>query len=482
MKKYFRHISLVFLSLTIFGCNDELKNLQPFTQGNPSTFFTTVQTFQYGVDGAYNKFYSYYAPNAGYQGMPDILSDNVVLAATGRKSNETSYDYRYQPNTGGPVDLYWSQAYEAVNSANLVIGQINNLPDGNDKDNILGQALAARAIAHFDLARFYAKIPTQSSDANQSPGIIYIKVEDGDTEDPLAEPSRETVASNYEEIIGDLTRASQLIAADNGEGRLNKNGVYGMLSRVYLYNGQYQEAINAANMVDVPLATMDELPGVYTDSNNAGIVIEWSVNTSSESGFDNVGVIYSQTVSGDLRSEYVIDYAFYQSVSDNDIRKPIMVKPATYAGNDYNAINKFIGEGNQINGLLDIKVMREGEVLLNKAEAQFDLGNEGDALATLNTLRAARYENFIPGTETGAALEQAIQFNRRVELSFEGHRFFDIKRRGEAVTRSNFGDFADGGGTPAEVKTLPAGDNKFQLPIPLGETNANANLEQNPGY
>ncbi|HEA31129.1 MAG TPA: RagB/SusD family nutrient uptake outer membrane protein [Leeuwenhoekiella sp.] len=471
------------MALVFVGCNDELKELEPFVQGNPSTFFNTEQTFQYGVDGAYAQFFNYYADGAnGYQGLPDILSDNVIIARTGRLSNETFYDYRYQPNTGGSVSLWWSEAYEAISNANLVIGQIDNLADSPEKDNILGQALAARAIAHFDLVRAYAKIPTQSADAAQSPGIIYIKVEDGDTDDPLANPTRETVASNYTEILGDLTRASQLIGDDNGEGRLNKNGVFGMLSRVYLYNGQYQDAISAANQVDAPIATKEQLPGVFTDDNNAGVLIEWSVNTSSESTYENVGVLYSQTVSGDLKSEYVIDYAFYTSIDTSDVRRPIMVERVMYSNNDYNAINKFKGEGTQINGLLDIKVLRMAEVFLNKAEAQFELGMETEALATLNVLRAERYNNFVAGTETGSALEEAIQFNRRVELSFEGHRFFDLKRRGKAITRSDFGDFADGGGTPAEIKVLPAGDNKFQLPLPIGETNANSNIEQNPGY
>ena len=68
------------------------------------------------------------------------------------------------------------------------------------------------------------------------------------------------------------------------------------------------------------------------------------------------------------------------------------------------------------------------------------------------------------------------------ELSFEGHRFFDLKRLGLPVTRSNNGDIIDGSGTPPEVLTLPAGDFRFQFPIPTAETQANPNFEQNPGY
>lgn len=488
MKKYLNLIGIFFITLTYMGCSDEVEDLQPFTQGNPETFFNSVATFQNGVDGIYSQLWNYYSSTgSGLQGLPDLLSDNVILVQTGRRSNETNYDYRYNPNSGGLVDLYWSEAYEAINVANLVIGQIDNLADGPDKDNILGQSLAARAYAHFDLARVYAQIPTQSSGANASPGVVYIKVEDGDTADPFALPARETVAQNYTEIIGDLERAAALIGADNGEGRLDQDAVNGILSRVYLYNGQYQDAIDAANSVSTPLATPAELPGVYTDVNNAGIVWELSVNTSSESNFNNVGVIYSQSTldgSGQIAttiSEYAIDFAFFDSVDPNDIRRNVMQFVGTNQGNDYNAVRKFLGEAGQVNGRVDVKVIRAAEVLLNKAEAQFELGQQAQALASLDMLRAQRFTSFTSG-ETGQALEDAIQFNRRVELSFEGHRFFDLKRRGEAVQRSTFGDIIDGSGTPAEVQTLAAGDFRFQLPIPIDETNANSNLTQNDGY
>ena len=474
---------LLFLSLSIYSCDDEINDLQPFVNGNPDTFFNSVSSFQNGVDGIYSQLWNYYASStSGLQGLPDILSDNVVLATTGRRSNETYYDFRYEANSGGAIPLYWSEAYEAVNAANLVIGQIDNLPDGEEKDNILGQALAARAYAHFDLARLFAKIPTQSADAASSPGIVYMKVEDGDTSDPFAQPARETVASNYTEIIGDLERAATLISDDNGEGRLDENAVWGILSRVYLYNGDYEKVIDAANKVTVDIATPSELPGVYTDSNNAGIVWELSVNTSSESRFENVGVLYSQSNATSTISEYVIDFEFFESVDTTDVRKDVMQFVGTNSGNEYNAVKKFLGETGQVNGLVDIKVLRAAEVTLNKAEAQYRLGGlEDEALATLNELRDERYSSYAGG-ETGSALLDAILFNRRVELSFEGHRFFDLKRLGMAIERSSFGDIIDGSGTPAEILVLPASSYKFQLPIPISEMNANSNMEQNPGY
>ncbi|RIV49133.1 RagB/SusD family nutrient uptake outer membrane protein [Flagellimonas taeanensis] len=483
--KFYIYCLALFTTTAFVSCDDELNGLQPFTEGNPETFFNSVSSFQNGVDGIYSQFWNYYASSgSGLQGLPDILSDNVILAQTGRRSNEVYYDYRYNPNTGGAITLYWSEAYEAVNAANLVIGQIDNLVDGPEKDNILGQAMAARAIAHFDLARIYAKIPTQSADANSSLGIVYLKVEDGDTGDPFAQPARETVASNYTEIIDDLEQAADLIGTNNGEGRLNRNAVYAMLSRVYLYNGDYQLAINAANQVTAPIvdATVEgALLDVYEDTTNDGVIIEWSVNTSSESGFSNVGVLYSQTTPPNTVSEYVVDYEFFNNLDANDLRREVIQYDATNQGNNYNAVRKFLGETGQVNGRVDIKVLRAAEVLLNKAEAQFELNQPAAALTTLDLLRDKRYTSYVGG-ESGQALEDAIQYERRVELSFEGHRFFDIKRRGEAVMRSNNGDIADGSGTPPEILTLSAGDHRFQFPIPIDEINANPNMEPNPGY
>ena len=416
MKNNFKYVIVLFLSLSLFSCDDEINNLEPFVNGNPSTFFNSVSTFQNGVDGIYAQFQNYYASaGSGLQGIPDILSDNVVLATTGRRSNEVFYDYRYNPNTGGAVTLYFSEAYEAINAANLVIGQIDNLADGPEKDNILGQALMARAFAHFDLVRIYGKIPTQSADANSSLGVPYLKVEDGDTGDPFAQPARETVGSNYMEIIGDLERASGLLFDENGEGRFDRDAAFALLSRVYLYNGEYQKVIDAANEVSEPIATPAQLPGVYTDSNNAGVIIEFSVNTSSESRESNVGVLYSQSNSSATISEYAIDFAFFNSIDTTDVRRDVIQFVGTNQGNDYNAIKKFLGEAGQVNGRVDAKVLRAAEVTLNKAEAQFRLGMEGAALQTLNMLRDLRFSSY-EGGESGDELLDAILFNRRVEL------------------------------------------------------------------
>ena len=484
MKNIISKISVILgLVVVLASCEDELNRDQVFTETTAEQFFNSPESFVNGLNGIYSQFQNYYASaGSGLQGIPDILADNCVLVQTGRTSNELYYDYRYVANSGGALALYWSEAYEAINIANLVIENIDNLVDGPIKDNILAEALACRALAHFDLARIYAPIPTQSGDANNADGIVYFSFESGDTGDPFVQPARESVGDNYVEILADLTEAASKINADNGEGRFDRDAVNALLSRVYLYTGNWQAAIDAANLVTTPLAAAANLELVYQDATNEGVIMEFSVNTSSEAGESNVGVLYSQSSGSTTISEYAIEFDFWASIAPNDLRRNAIQFVGENQGNQYNAIKKFLGETGQVNGRLDAKVIRAAEVVLNKAEAQFNLGLESDALATLDQLRANRYTGFVSGGETGAALDAAIQFERRVELCFEGHRWFDLKRRGEAVQRGTAGDIIDGTGTPAEIQLLPAGDTRFQLPIPIAEINANPNMAQNPGY
>ena len=76
---------------------------------------------------------------------------------------------------------------------------------------------------------------------------------------------------------------------------------------------------------------------------NAGVVIELSINTTSESNGNNVGVLYSQSTSSATISEYVLDFDFFNSIDANDVRRDVLQFVGTNQGNDYNAIKKVFG-------------------------------------------------------------------------------------------------------------------------------------------
>ncbi|MCK5787429.1 MAG: RagB/SusD family nutrient uptake outer membrane protein, partial [Chlamydiia bacterium] len=145
---------------------------------------------------------------------------------------------------------------------------------------------------------------------------------------------------------------------------------------------------------------------------------------------------------------------------------------------------KYLGRDTGSKNVVDAKVIRMAEVLLSMSEAFYNNGDENNARKYLDLVKAERYSDFSTTSVIGSKLIEAILLERRKELAFEGMRFFDIKRLNLSIERSNFGDFADGTGTPVPnfAKVLNAGSYKLELAIPQDELNANTNMKQNPQY
>jgi len=286
-------------------------------------------------------------------------------------------------------------------------------------------------------------------------------------------------------VVADFVKAQSLIGTDNGVGRLDKAAVEALMSRVYLYRGEWQNCVTAATSAinDAPaanaLAPAADFGAIWTDDTEEDVLFKVKILDD-----DNipVGVAYQQTSSAGVKPEYNVDFAFFNLFKNNDVRTAAYIGQTVYSSVAYNYVKKYAGRTSGNANVVDVKVIRMGEVYLNRAEAYYNLGNVANALADLNTLRSNRYTGFVAGTETGTTLYNAIMLERRLELAFEGARFFDLKRLNLPITRSTFGDHADGTGVPAAVQSIAANSPLFQLPIPIFEINANPNIVQNPGY
>lgn len=468
--------SLVLIAVVFTSCENELEQI-PFDNLSSDTAFITAADFENGIRGVYSGLTAggyYGSSDAGsLLSFPDVISDNTTRAQRGRGTKRILHEFEYLPSQ--TIRGFYANAYTVIFRANNLLFHLEDF-EGDNKANITAEARALRAMAHFDLVRTFGKIPTQSADANASLGVAYL------TEpDPLVEPSRNTVGEVYENILEDLTFAVENINTNNPEGRMSRDAVNVLLSRVYLYMGQWQNAINAANNVTTPIAPRSSVVGVWEDTSQDGLVF-YIPNEATVLNL-NIGVTWSQGGLTNLIPEYVVSFELYNSFADDDIRKEAYTMPAANnaSGMQFNAIKKLYGRPGQSNGLVDFKILRAEEALLNKAEAQFELGQTAQALVTLNQLRDQRYDNYAGG-ESGNALRDAIRNERRYEFAFEYQRFFDLKRWGLPVQRQNFGDLADGSGTPSENLTLPAGDFRFQLPFSFTSLDLNPNLVQNPGY
>lgn len=470
MKKFLYTITVLFVAFAFHSCEEELEQL-PNNAFSPESFYKSTQDFEFATRALYSGLFagSYYG--GSFLSRPDIASDNVIVAQAGRKSNLSFYEWRYKANSAWDM---MGSAYVVIGRANQIIEKIDNLNDGAAKNNFLGEALAVRALAHFDLLRVYSRV----SDGG-SLGMPYVT-----GTDPNYEAPRPTVNETLASVIADLETAKGLIGSSDTKSRFTKNGVNALLSRVHLYAGNYGDAIDAANAVTATVAARATFPQVWTDSSTDGVILKLDQNASIDD--IGVGIEWSQSSASGIIPEYVWSYEFASSIAATDIRLAAyndLIPDAS--GNLYNAIIKMYGEAGQQNGSVDAKILRAAEVYLNKAEAMYFSNDAAGALTALDMVRAERYAGFVSGGETGADLIAAIQKERRIELAAEGHRLFDLRRWGLGVSRSaSEGEFFDGTGTPAipQARTLAAGDYRMVFPIPQGEINIFTDLQQNPDY
>lgn len=466
-------LALFIVSSFLVSCDQDL-DLKPFNALETEVALQTPSDFTNAIRGVYSSMRgaSYYG--GFYISVPDILADNLIISSEGRTSKQSLHYWNYSGNNTWA--LLWDQAYRTIYRANAILENLENLDEGDFRNNIEGEALALRALSHFDMARVYAKLPQFDASAM---GIPYVT-----STDVTMLPDRPTVQATYDNIIADFERAKGLIAGSNGDGRLGVDAVNGLLSRLYLYIQDYDNVIASATAAlrgEPSVGSIDLFPGIWTDATDEGVAFKIR---HTEADGTSIGVEYSQTGTTGVRSEYVAAYDFFEMYGENDIRTTTYFSTSMFAEKLFNHIAKYFGRETGSLNVVDTKVLRWAEVYLNRAEAYAAKGMDAEALADLDVLRSQRYTDFSSGNETGQALKDAIQLERRLELAFEGHRFFDLKRQNLPVDRSDFGDLADGTGVtlPADALLLPADDPRFQLPLPQAELNANPNMQQNPGY
>ena len=412
--------------------------------------------------GAYDRM-----TNGAYYGRDYIIfgevrGDNCFSNGnSGRFVRDAKMDYLEDASPSGT----WSSIYEVIASANIIIALENIEGDAALFNHYKGQAYAIRAMAHFDLLRYYGQ-----QHVGGTLGVPYIKVYKGDD----FTPARNTVEECKTFIMEDIDQAISLMNPaqdDLSKQILTHWGAEALRSRFALYFGDWTVARDAA------LAVINS--GEYSIIPAAGFVDFWKsdggVNSIFElaySGTDNNNInglqqIYRGSSYGDV--EGLKD--LYDAFDVGDVRAsagmigpdpdPDLVSPKPYVN-----LGKYPGSNYED----DIYIIRYEEVVLNYAEALWRINPaDANALTQLNLITSNR--NAVAHTSID---EDIILLERRRELCFEGFRFHDLARTHRNIPLVS---------PLQQTHEGPAyGSYKYAFPIPLDEMNANAAMEQNPGY
>ena len=483
MKKLF---IILAASLSIVGCTSFL-NVETLGKSTISGFFADIDGLQAAGLGLHRLVTELYDDD--YIRLGELPADNLFLyRINSSEAMQLVYDFRSTPadNSGYPYN-FWKHAYEVCTNANniLYFGKelLKTYPESEDVINKhFGYAYFARALAIFNLCNVYAMPYDFTPDASHM-GVVAIDYIPGFD----AELPRDTMKKCYDQIIADLEKGIECFGSDAGRTPTYISGLAckALLARVYLYMKDYDNAAAYAKQVMdiVPLTPRSEYVDMFRKAQNVPGEAIFRLNThDSGNSMRNFCSPLSQ-------QEAAPDATFLASFQSDDIRKELFTYVGEkedgdeYVGKVYTAICKYLpvkaGESKKENRRSDHFVLRVSEMYLIHAEALClgggDLNAAADDVKALRARALDKNPSEIVLNYSGVAdLDRIIQEERSKELCFEGHRFFDLKRRGEDIVRSAT--------TSSTLTKLEYPDHRYALPIAQLEMQSNDFMKQNPGY
>lgn len=468
----------VVASLSFTACDGYLDTL-PSDSLVSDGAITTEEDVETALNGAYAgliKIYdatadaSYYYYGNDFIVRAEVGGDDVQTTNIGLRT-EDYYRYAYRQNNA-PEDL-WYPPYTVINRVNVLLQAIDKgeVPSTDKTKNAHGEALAIRALAHFDLLITYGS-PYQK-DNGASLGVPIVK----EVLEASALPSRETVAAGYEAVLTDLNDALGLISEDERYGHFNRWAVKALLARVNLYKGDYDKAYTYASDV------IENSP--YELVSNSNYISSWGKEETPESIFDLAltAVLYGgerelwgYVLNPEGYGAAVATTEFINLLNENpeDVRLGLLQNDA---GGLKRFINKYPGRDGKV-VVNNIRVLRLSDIYLIAAEAALKqtTPDQTNADKYLNAIIRRAIGN--PDATGVTATPELVIKERRKELVLEGHRLYDILRLNLTVTRKDGTHFLNN----TDLITINWNDYRTIMPIPQAEKDANHGIVQNPEY
>ena len=354
---------MVSLAALLSACGNDWLDIEPSTSIDTEGSLTTLKDYEFTLNGIYSTMQSYYYYGARMQYYGDVTGDDVQAYSTSKRC--ATY-YQFGWNKDNVPSTYWRTCYDIIQNTNIVINGIDAVRyEGEDEKgrqafdayqkDLKGQALAVWALATFDLTRLYGYPYLKDNGASLGAAIVREVV--GIT----YKPSRSTVAKCYEEIVKSLKEAIPLLAtqkakaksswlAQSVQGKMNKWAAMTLLSRTYLYMGDYEnalkvaeEAIEGAEKDGYRLWTNEEYAAAWSESFSSEVFFE-IVNLLTDSpGKESIGYLCSPNGYKDM----ILTSSFYDFMQQDreDVRfKMIEIVADSKGAKRAYYTNKYPGE------------------------------------------------------------------------------------------------------------------------------------------
>ncbi|WP_054852695.1 RagB/SusD family nutrient uptake outer membrane protein [Olleya sp. ITB9] len=475
MKKYIKTIATLLVVLLVSSCEDFLSP-EPTSVSNAETFFETEADLELAAVGMYDAIQGINSTtttdNHGLQVdfyVQEMLSDNTRSKNIGGEGESAQFESFNVQATNGIVDDYYRSNYQTIYRANVVLENLDVA--GDNAARYEAEAKFVRAYANFNLVRSFGDIPLLDR-------VIGI----ADTDVQFSRVDKDLV---YDLIISDLTTA--VAGLDNTyKTRASKAAAQALLAKVYLTTGTNYtlaqtlcESVMSSGFMlepnfkdvfynelnDEVIFAIDYIGDSAADSQNYSA--EWlnAVGRTAGVNYTTQEVRDALTALGGDRSTI----SFRQ-----DPLQPSQYQVAKYLPIDDSNLDVTASSSNPTLAGNDWIVIRYADVLLMHVEAIMAGQQSTSAQAALDSFEEVRLRAGLTGDADGTITKQELLDERRVELAFENHRFFDLVRFNVAQdVLSSFSDDNDYNFSATDLL----------LPIPQREINLSQGaLSQNPGY
>lgn len=422
----------------------------------------------------------------------DSHSDNAYAGTTG--AEVVPFETNSIDGSNTVLQRDWDRYQEDIAQSNVLVSGLKNLIEEGKVNATEGRQWQAegrlfRAIAMFDMARLWGSFPvvTEIAKTITSKNIEEVW--------PTYFPPRTTPEECYAQIISDLEFAAANAPDFNGADRtvLSKTVALAMLAKVYAEKPvqDYNKVIEYANLVKLT-------PGLELEPDYATL---WGYDEEKKdcvkrNTSEGILEVHYTTGNGNwetwMYGRQLDDWDFYFTwakwitpsrdlISDfekegDEVRfnESVVYYECTWSNYYPAAHYPFMYKCRS--SYQNRYKLRLADIMLLQAEAYAYLGKNSEAASLVNEIR--NRVGLAPVDASGDMIETVLH-ERRLELAFEGQRWFDLCRNGKVEKYMNAVYAKDSGRLP-QKRLFDA--NSYLLPVPQKALDENVNLEQNPGY
>ncbi len=490
-----RFISILTL-LALTSCSDKFLEIFPQDSLNEGNFYKSETEFILLANGCYVPMRNY--EKNQHWVLAELISDNGSKQnniRTGEASRGV-IDQFILGSDNAAYEAFWDQSYNGITRCNKLLSELDRegviFSKESFRDRSAGEAHFLRALYYFNLVRQFGGVPMVTTPVTSQEAVGIKRA----TEDQV-----------YAQIVKDLTEAIARFAKarDVAEtGRANEWAAQGMLGKVQLTLKKYPEA--QAALSEVINSGKYQLLANYADVFNPAqkdykeTIFAMQYSEASAEVANQFIFLFAPHTSGGavtLRPNINIVNAGWNQPTDDliaafepgDARKAVSI--GYWNGLDWDNIVRPVPYPNKYKAPIaapdnragdNFPILRYSDVLLMQAEVLNELGKTSEAIPFVQQVRnRAKLTTPITATDK-ISLQNLIAKERQVELCFENHRWYDLKRTGKAIEVMS----AHGKREIALKPFLFDGaynitPNKLLAPIPANEILVNK-LQQNPGY